>query len=442
LGTAFAHQGHAPEFHKLLHAQISHLPPPRVTPVNVYEDARKAPLWEQAFYTAWMFSIFMPIDAFQPIRYVCIAGLLGMIAVHRDEVLPLMMKAWPLFLLPILATFSVFWTPYPAEAPKTATLLMLGPILLVVLAARLRAIEFLRVVMFAAWLGTLYSALFMGSLADGGPYAQKNSLAFHMMIVILVSLGTFLNEEEPLALRLVALIFVPVAFFFQYLADSATSLVFAVVGSALLIMVKLVWGSVSKVRHMRTTTLVFSAALALVIAILVLSIPNNTLVDDFLSVVGKDSSLTGRTAMWEAAGRVSADHPWFGVGVEGFWNPLTGTAQTLNENDSKPFGTALTFHSAFWEVRVHFGFVGLAIFIFAITWAGLRTIGLWLSDGSVANSILLLMFMVILISCFTESYASGGSSMMTYFLYAGGLAAFRVGERKFVGVGRLVGHPN
>ena len=423
------------------HSQISHLPPPRTTPVNVYEDARKAPVWEQAFYTIWIFTIFLPIDAFQPIRNICIAGLLGMLFLHRAQVLPLMVKAWPLFLLPILGTFSVFWTPYPAEAPKNAILLLLTPTLLVLLATRLRAIEFLRVVMFAAWLGTLYTALFFATLPAGGPYAQKNYLAFHMMIVILVSLGTFLNEEEPLALRLIGLAFVPVAFLFQYIAGSATSLVFAVVGSALLIMVKTVWGSVSKVRHMRTMTLTFLAASALVISIIILFIPNNTIVDDFFALVGKDSTLTGRTAIWEAAERVSADHPWFGVGLDGFWNPMTGIAQTINENDHKAPGTKHSFHSAFWEVRVHFGLVGLGLFILAVTWAGLRTIGLWLREGSVANSILLVMFTVILVSCFTESYAAGFHSMMVYFLYYGGLAAFRIGERKFVGVGQLVEHP-
>lgn len=422
----------------MLHSQISHLPPPRVTPVNVYEDARKAPLWEQAFYTIWLFSIFMPIDAFQPIRFACIGGLLGILVIYRADVLPLLLKAWPLFLLPILATFSIFWTPYPADAPRTAILLLLTPTLLVVLAARLRAIEFLRVTMFAAWLGTLYALPSFSDFADGGPYGHKNLLAFHMMIVILVSLGTFLNEDEPLPLRLVALAFVPVAFVFQYIAGSATSLVFAVVGSALLIMVKTVWGSVSKVRHMRTTTLAFIAASALVIAIVVLSIPNNTIFDDFLGLLGKDSTLTGRTAMWEAAERKSAAHPWLGVGIEGFWNPMSGAAQTINENDHKPFGTRHSFHSAFWEVRVHFGFVGLAIFILSITWAGLRTIGLWLRDGSVTNSILLLMFTVTFTYSFTESVATGPSNMTVYFLYLGGLAAFRVGERKFVGVGRLV----
>ena len=425
----------------MLQSHLGPFSPPRVTPVNVYEEAHKAPLWEQALYTVWLFSIFMPIDAFQPVRYLCIAGLLGMLFLHWKDIFPLMRKAWPIFLLPIFAAFSLGWTPYPADAPKTVILLLLTPTLLVVLAARLRAIEFLRLTMFAGWLGTLYSVPYFAVFAEGGPYAQKNSLAFHMMIVILLSLGTFLNEEEHIITRLIAIVFVPVAFLFQFLAGSATSLVFAVVGCTALITIKLIWGSVSKVRHMRTTTMAFFVAVALALTLAVLSMPENSMVDDFFALVGKDSTFTGRTAIWNAAEIVSKQHPWIGVGIEGFWNPMTGLAQTLNENDSKPFGTKLSFHSAFWEVRVHFGFIGLALFINALTWAGTRTIGLWLKEGNLVNSTLLLMFLVIFISCFTESYASGTTNMMVYFLYFGGLAAFQHGERKFLGVARLVERP-
>lgn len=423
------------------HSQISPSASPRVIPVNVYENARRAPVWEQAFYTIWMFSIFMPIDAFQPLRLVCIAGLLAMLAIYRGEIVPLLLKAWPLFPLPLFAALSVLWTPFPGDAPRGALLLLLTPVLLVVLAARLRTIEFLRVVMFAAWLGTLYCIPYYETLHIGEPYDGKNSLAFHMLITILVSLGTLLNEDEPVLIRLIAGAFIPVAFHFQYLAESATSLVFALVGSALLIMVKLVWTGASKVRHVRSAALAFLTAGALVVAMVLLSMPNTSFVLDFLGFVGKDTTLTGRTALWEAAERVSAENPWFGVGFDGFWNPATGIAQTLNENDYKPFGTALTFHNAFWEARVHFGLVGLALFILAMSWAGLRLIAFWLQDGSVTSSILLVMYTVIFISCFTESYALGPSSMMVYFLYIGGLASLRIGERKYVGVGRLVERP-
>jgi len=73
-----------------------------VIPVNVYEDARTAPLWEQALYTIWLFSIFLPIDAFQPIRYLCIIGILSVMLIYRSETLPLIARAWPLFPLPSL----------------------------------------------------------------------------------------------------------------------------------------------------------------------------------------------------------------------------------------------------------------------------------------------------------------------------------------------------
>lgn len=438
---ALASPGEAPEFPIVSMSHPGLLPAPRVIPVNVFENARQTPLWEQALYTIWLFAIFMPLDVFQPVRYLCILAILGIMIVHRKETLPLLAKAWPLFPLSILACFSIFWTPYPASAPKTAALMLLTPTLLVIMASRLRASEFLRLTMIAGWLGTLYSVPYFANFADGGPYAQKNIFAFHMMLVILLSLGTFLNEKEHIALRLIAAVFVPVTFLFQMMADSATSLVFAVAGSAALIGVKVVWGSSSKVRHLRSAALMSLIALALVIVLIVLSLPDSSLADRFFALVGKESTFTGRTAIWEAAGRVSAEHPWFGVGVDGFWNPMTGMAQTLNENDFKPFGTNLTFHSAFWEVRVHLGFAGLAAFIWAIIWSGTRTVSLWLKDGNLTNSTLLLLFLVIMISCFTESYSAGSPNMMAYFLYFGGLAAFGVGERKFVGVARLVERP-
>ena len=425
----------------MLQSHPGHFSPARVTPVNVYEEARKAPLWEQAFYTIWLFSIFLPIDAFQPIRYLCIVGLLSMLVLHAKDVLPLMRKAWPIFMLPIFVAFSLGWTLYPGAGTKTVLLVLLTPTLLVVLASRLRAAEFLRLIMIAGWFGTLYCIPFYATFAAGGPYAPKNIFAFHMMIVIVLSMGAVLNEEEHILLRLIAIAFIPVAFLFQLLADSATSLVFAVAGCAVLLAIKLVWGGVSRVRHMRTTMIALFIGAVLTLTLAVLSMPENSMFDDFLALVGKDSTFTGRTAIWNAAEIVSKQHPWIGVGVEGFWNPLTGLAQTLNENDSKPFGTKLSFHSAFWEVRVHFGYIGLALFLNAMAWSGLRTVGLWLKEGNLVNSTLLVMYIVIFTSCFTESYATGTTNMMVYFFYFGGLAAFQHGERKFLGVARLVERP-
>ncbi len=425
----------------MLQSQIGPFSPARVTPVKVYQEAYTAPLWEKALYTLWLLSIFITDDMITPVRYLCIAGLLGVTVLYWKQVLPFMLKAWPLFLVPLFATLSIGWTPYPGNAMKTVMLLLLTPTLLVVVAARLRASEFLRLTMIAGWIYTVYSIPLLSVFASGGFYPVKNLFAFHMTIVALVSLGTFLDEDEHILFRLVAAVFVPIAFVFQYLADSATALVFAVLGCTVLIGVKLVWGNVSRVRHMRTLTMVFIFIVALTLSLIVLSLPDNSFVNDFLGLMGKDATLTGRTAFWDYAEMASDQHPWFGVGIEGFWNPATGIAQSLNAYDHKAPGTYHSFHSAFWEIRVHYGLVGLGMFIFGIAWAGLRTVNLWLKEGNLVTSTFLVLFIVVFVSCFTESYAARTTSMMIYFLYFGGLAAFGNGERRLLGVGRLVERP-
>ncbi|MEQ9505489.1 MAG: O-antigen ligase family protein [Hyphomonas sp.] len=425
----------------MLQSRTAPFPPSNVTTVKVYEEAPKTPLWEQGLYVVWLLFIFIPDGRFGPIRYLCIAGMLALTFFNWQQVLGRMLQAWPLFLVPLFATLSLGWTPYPGNASKSLMLLLLTPTLLLVLAARLRPSEFMRLTMIAGWLFTAYSLPLLSVFAAGGFYPAKNIFAFQMTIVALLSLGTFLDQDERPTLRLVALGFVPIAFVFQYLAGSATALVFAVLGCAVLVGVKLVWGNVSRVRHMRTLTMAFIAAIVLTLALIVLSMPDNSFFKDFLAMMGKDATLTGRTAFWDYAKMASDQHPWFGVGIEGFWNPATAIAQSINVYDHKAVGTYHSFHSAFWEIRVHYGLVGLGMFIFSIAWAGLRTVGLWLKDGNIVNSTLLVLFIIVFVSCFTESYTARNTSMMVYFLYFGGLAAFRQGEPKFVGTARLVERP-
>jgi len=127
------------------------------------------------------------------------------------------------------------------------------------------------------------------------------------------------------------------------------------------------------------------------------------------------------------------DHPWLGVGVDGFWHYDTGLAQTLNENNFKDYGTKLTFHNAFLEVRVHLGWIGLALFILIVGWCTIRMGLFWLRNGSVENSGLLLITAVIVVSAFTESYLWGTFIVSVNLLYLAGIAPFQLHERQVVG---------
>ncbi len=418
-------------------SQLGRLPAPRVVIANVYQNESRATVWEQAVFVVWFFMLYIPLPEFSLFRYACTACAIGLFAMHYRDAIPILQKSWPLLPYPILGFFSIFWSDYPGDALRTAMLQLLVPLIMVTIAIRLRPTEFLRVLTIAAAIACLYCIPYFSTLQYGGPLPQKNLLAYQFMFAALVSLATALNQKEKPIYRLLGIAVYPIAFYIQYKADSATSLVFVTAGTFVLLTVKLFWLSASKVTHLRSTLLASIVVAALAGCLAILMAPQNSLVADFLRLVGKDPTLTGRTGIWEAAEYVSKQNPWFGIGFDSFWQPNVGLAQTLNEVNHVAPGAKISFHSAFWEVRVHLGYVGLACFVLTIIWAGMRTIRLWLKDGSIANSAFLLFFFIVTVTCFTESYPAAAFSTIVAVFYIGAFAAFDVGARKLVGQTRV-----
>ncbi|WP_181049250.1 O-antigen ligase family protein [Methylobacterium sp. 190mf] len=139
-----------------------------------------------------------------------------------------------------------------------------------------------------------------------------------------------------------------------YLSHSTTSQVAALVGLGPL-MVFAVWQ-----RGSLFTGFVIGLAIALgsvVLAYLVMH--GDTISQQFLSDVGKDRTLSGRTLLWQFASDQYWREPWFGIGYKAYW-----------ESSSTPFsylqfviGQKLWFfHNNFYDVAVAFGAVGLIVF--------------------------------------------------------------------------------
>jgi exopolysaccharide production protein ExoQ len=406
--------------------------PPKVR-LNVYREKTAAPLWELAFITLWFALTYVHIPALAPLRYLCILGFLAILVLDFQRISPLIMKCWPLFLLPILGLFSAGWSPYPDAAFRTGVLYLLTPLLVVIIAARLNTTQILRAIMFAGMITTIYSIPFFATFAEGGPYSGKNIFAISMLFCMLLSTVAFLNPAENILVRLIALPFIPICFLFQFMAESATSLVFAVVGLAVLFTVKIAWTGISRVQHLRSLTLLI-AGFIVIGGVMVLALaPGGDLLTTFLDMVGKDATFTGRTQLWVGAEMAAQEDPWLGVGVEGFWQYDTGLAQTLNENNFKDYGTKLSFHNAFLEVRVHLGWIGLALFVLIVAWCTIRIVLFWLKEGTVENSGLLLITAVIFVAAFTESYLWGTFIVSVNLFYLAGIAPFQMHERQVIG---------
>ena len=328
--------------------------------------------------TVWFFVTYLPLDGVTPIRYLLVLYFLGITAMYYRDVVPVILKSWPLFLLPIFGLLSFMWSDYPSEAIRAGVLLLLTPLTIVVVGARLNTRQALRCLMFCRH--------------------DHNHLCHSNVQYVQPGRAIWQRCEEPVSqsrccsrcssawprrsiqksflwVRLLAIPFVPVCFVFSvygafgdvacFLPSSASS---ACSGCAIF------WMGLGQIRHLRTSLLMASVGIALTGAIVFLSMPENTMMNDFLRLLGKDGTFSGRSAIWRQAELLSHEHPIAGVGLEGFWQYDVGAAQTINENDFKPFGTKLTFHNSFWEVRVHLGYIGYALFLLILGWCSYRTV--------------------------------------------------------------------
>ncbi len=404
---------------------------------KVYSETPKAPLWEIGILSVWFLVTYVPIPGTSPVLYLCVLYFMAQLFLSYKTVVPVMLKAWPLFLLPIFGLFSFIWSPYPAAAIRSGVFYLLTPLIISVIITRIQPRQIQRSLMFAGMITVLMTIPLWAYLPDGGPYAHKNHMAVHILFCLLFCLSTVLDRDEPTWLRMLSVPFVLVCPLIIIGSQSATSLVMMLVGVTGLIAVRFLIVDLGRIRHMRTTIIMFGVITVLLVTIVILSFPNNDLVASFLNALGKDSSFSGRTAIWDAGVEISAEHPVAGVGLEGFWQYDVGTAQTLVENDYKDPGTKLGFHSAFLEVQVHLGYVGLSLFVLIIGWCIFNTFKRWAVEPTLASSTFLLMTVVILTFSFTEGWLWGTFNAVVTVFYVAAMSSFGAGHREYLGRARL-----
>jgi O-antigen ligase len=73
----------------------------------------------------------------------------------------------------------------------------------------------------------------------------------------------------------------------------------------------------------------------------------------YVTTVGRDATLTGRTEIWASLLRVAMQRPILGTGFGGFWTPITGEEFTVSEA-----------HSGYLDVFLSLGFVGMLLVSF------------------------------------------------------------------------------
>lgn len=392
----------------------------------IMRDTTEGPIWFQAVTFLWFISTFavFPGNAF--FLYPLSAAFIVTLYFERDRIMPLLIRCWWIFLIPMLALLSVTWSDYPSSTIRYGMFFMLSALSLVIIGAMLTERQILRAFFFCALGGTVLAISELGAImsTQTSEYlGQKNFYAMKMMIGMIAGFAIAMNKNENPVLRILGLILIPIDLFLVLAASSATSMVLSFAAIFLLIIAQIFWVSTRGVRGLRSFVAGFAIFLVSLGALVALGAVNSSIVNEALSAVGKDATFTGRTALWEQAGRTSAEHPILGVGVGGFWQYDVGAAQTLALNDNRDAGTKLGFHSAYWEARVHLGWVGLCCLIFAMATVLWKSVQSFLVEATFERACFLVAALIMFAMSFTESFLFGYFQPAVYIFNIAGVTA-------------------
>lgn len=335
------------------------------------------------------------------------AGLSLMFAITKglQRILDSARAAWPIIVFVALAGASRYWSSAPAETLQAAIHLMFLSSSAICIAAfadwqellagfalAILSLAVLSVILIPA--GGLMSEIHPGALR--GPWGEKNeagmifafgALSFAALAFVTRKYGWFLG-----AAALVPLIL---------LTQSTTSLLALAAGIITMCGIELIKGT--------PTRLIIGSWIAVVlIAGISLLFMSNA--GDIIEAAGKDTTLTGRSAIWPAVMDRIAERPWFGHGYSAFW---------IEDAPSKMWlWTEINFrahnaHNGLLETLLGLGIAGTLF----LGWMVLRTVLYSVFSASYANDprrFALPLMVAILIISVSESIMSGPDGMIWF----------------------------
>jgi exopolysaccharide production protein ExoQ len=298
-----------------------------------------------------------------------------------DDVADAARQCWPALLVPIIAALSTLWSESAGTSLYSAFQLSVTVIIALWVGRRFD----IATIFFALWLGVGVGVLLSAAnLAVGfieawqngsliGIYTQKNVFSKAVMLFFLGGAVTLTLAGQGLSFALLlGFCIVLIA-----LGNSTSTFAFFAFTFAAFILAALGGGRPAhRVLNTGYVALVGLAALGFI----VFGFPQ--VIDAVLAGFEKDSTLTGRTVLWQYAGQVIAERPWLGAGFNAFWDPeINGIVKLIRETvDERIRG----FHNVYLEVRVATGMIGFAAFILFLATAFWASLKLFVFEGGLA----------------------------------------------------------
>jgi exopolysaccharide production protein ExoQ len=274
-------------------------------------------------------------------------------------------KFWPLYFYVFVALLSVLWSDEPWKTLRVGGMTLFFTLMAIASAARVDLSRFLGATFFAS----IVVALIGLALGNTGPSAEglvpiglmgaKNGFSFSGQALLLLSLAVMIDSKQHWFLRLLGPGAVALSVFILIVSKSAGGIVSAGFGGVGIIVLILIGRMPTNAR--------IAAIASLVVCAIPIGVALPTIQEEAASfskeVLNKDTTLTGRTYIWEKAEEAIAERPILGHGFQAFWTVGNIQAEGIWNWAGLPLGAGFNFHNTFIEERVDMGYVGLGALI-------------------------------------------------------------------------------
>ncbi|HWT99000.1 MAG TPA: O-antigen ligase [Terriglobales bacterium] len=281
--------------------------------------------------------------------------------------IPLLIKSvardWLLLIPPSFATMSAIWSSDPAWTMRTG--IQYGATMIIgIAAARLVDRRLLLTSLMSALAAVTFASLVMvvkyggfGSLHGvAGLYGAKNQFASSSAVLLIGSTYLMIYARRSFFEKMLACGLMFIAMIGIYCGHSAGTLVslFAVTMLAMTFHMLRKGGSIAIIG----VIMMFFA-----MPVPIILVGSDTIFSKILKMLGKDSTLTGRTDLWDTAFREIQNHLLLGGGYQAFWRIGNQPAERLWAMFGIDNKTGFNFHNEYINTTVDLGLIGLLIIV-------------------------------------------------------------------------------
>ncbi len=315
-----------------------------------------------------------------------------------DALLSLIVN-WFVLALPLLAVVSALWSDYPTVSLKGGAQFMVTTSIGIWAGSCVKPRILMSALLSALVVVAVLSVLFGSAQCNGitgecsfiGVFGSKNYFAVCVSFLLLTAVAVAFDKSQAVTFRVLGIFGAGLAAPLLLYARSVGALVTAIVTLMVTLMLRIAFRLAPRPRVALLGFIILSILGVVVVATFELDFA--TALDYF----GKNTTLTGRTLIWQYAVHAIAAKPILGGGYEAFWQGGNWGAEEVwfYMGISSKYG--LHFHNTLFEVVVDLGVVGLCLFVLLLVLITIRIIVGFFGNALTAEQLFAISLFVFLL---------------------------------------------